>query len=74
VTRAHGLEDALVGIAQKRSGLGLFTLALQRIAEAAREDRILNFVPAMFRDRTSGNLEIRVSQLKVFGGHVGVCT
>jgi hypothetical protein len=46
VIRAHGFEDRLVGIAQKRSGFGILTSARQGFAEAARKDRVLNFFPA----------------------------
>jgi hypothetical protein len=73
VIRAHGFEDRLVGIAQKRSGLCI-TSTRQAFAEAARKDRVLNFVLAMFAIKLQGTSKFALGQLKFSGGHVNLCT
>ena len=73
VIRAHGFEDRLVGIAQERSGFGI-TSTRQAFAEAARKDRVLNFVLAMFAIKLQGTSKFALGQLKFSGGHVNLCT
>lgn len=74
VIRAHGFEDRLVGIAQKRSGFGTLMLARQRFAEAARKDCVLNIVAAMLAIELEGTSKLGLSQFKFSGGHVDLGT
>ena len=72
--RTHGFEDRLVRNTQKRSGFGILTLARQGFAEAARKDRVLNFVLAMFAIELQGTSKFALGQLKFSGGHVDLRT